>query len=63
LQSDDFGAPMDVLWFRITRKGGDDPETFGHIEAGALLVMLDRGDYLGIVAVPRRPHRRDQKLR
>src|SRR5580700_5696780 len=45
LQSDDFGAPMDVLWFRITRKGNDDPETFGHIEAGALLVMLDRGDY------------------
>src|SRR5580658_6730857 len=36
---------MDVLWFRITRKGNDDPETFGHIEAGALLVMLDRGDY------------------
>jgi 2-polyprenyl-6-methoxyphenol hydroxylase-like FAD-dependent oxidoreductase len=45
LQSDDFGAPMDVLWFRITRKGGDDPETFGHIESGALLVMLDRTDY------------------
>jgi 2-polyprenyl-6-methoxyphenol hydroxylase-like FAD-dependent oxidoreductase len=45
LQSDDFGAPMDVLWFRISRKGGDDPETFGHIEAGTLLVMLDRTDY------------------
>ena len=45
LQSEDFGAPMDVLWFRVTRKGNDDPEMFGHIEAGALLVMLDRGDY------------------
>jgi 2-polyprenyl-6-methoxyphenol hydroxylase-like FAD-dependent oxidoreductase len=45
LQSDDFGAPMDVLWFRVTRRGSDDPQTFGHIESGALLVMLDRGDY------------------
>jgi 2-polyprenyl-6-methoxyphenol hydroxylase-like FAD-dependent oxidoreductase len=45
LQSDDFGAPMDVLWFRVTRRGGDDPQTFGHIEAGSMLVMLDRGDY------------------
>ena len=90
LQSDDFGAPMDVLWFRITHKPSDDAETFGHIESGALLVMLDRGDYwqcayvipkggiekvqaagidgvpqerARIVAVPCRPHRRDQKLR
>ncbi len=36
---------MDVLWFRITRKPGDDGETFGHIESGAMLVMLDRIDY------------------
>jgi 2-polyprenyl-6-methoxyphenol hydroxylase-like FAD-dependent oxidoreductase len=34
-----------VLWFRITRKDGDDTDTFGHIEAGVMLVMLDRGDY------------------
>src|SRR5579871_792725 len=45
LQSDDFGAPMDVLWFRISRRGADDPESFGHIESGALLVMLNRNDY------------------
>jgi 2-polyprenyl-6-methoxyphenol hydroxylase-like FAD-dependent oxidoreductase len=45
LTGDDYGAPMDVLWFRITRKPADDPDTFGHIDAGALLVMLDRGDY------------------
>src|SRR6202042_3015702 len=43
--SDDYGAPMDVLWFRISRKGTDDSETFGHIEAGKMMVMLDRGDY------------------
>jgi 2-polyprenyl-6-methoxyphenol hydroxylase-like FAD-dependent oxidoreductase len=43
--SDDYGAPMDVLWFRMTRKSSDSTETFGHIEAGKLMVMLDRGDY------------------
>jgi 2-polyprenyl-6-methoxyphenol hydroxylase-like FAD-dependent oxidoreductase len=26
LQSDDFGAPMDVLWFRITRRGTTIPK-------------------------------------
>jgi 2-polyprenyl-6-methoxyphenol hydroxylase-like FAD-dependent oxidoreductase len=45
LQSEDYGAPMDVLWFRITRKPTDSSDTFGHIEAGKMMVMLDRGDY------------------
>jgi 2-polyprenyl-6-methoxyphenol hydroxylase-like FAD-dependent oxidoreductase len=45
LKSDDYGAPMDVLWFRLPRRETDDSDTFGHIEAGAMLVMLDRGDY------------------
>jgi 2-polyprenyl-6-methoxyphenol hydroxylase-like FAD-dependent oxidoreductase len=45
LQSGDYGAPMDVLWFRMTRRDSDGADVFGHIEAGALLVMLDRGDY------------------
>jgi 2-polyprenyl-6-methoxyphenol hydroxylase-like FAD-dependent oxidoreductase len=42
---EDIGAPMDVLWFRMSRKENDDPSTFGHIEAGRMLVMLNRGDY------------------
>jgi 2-polyprenyl-6-methoxyphenol hydroxylase-like FAD-dependent oxidoreductase len=45
LKSDDYGAPMDVLWFRLSRKETDSTDTFGHIEAGRLMVMLDRGDY------------------
>jgi 2-polyprenyl-6-methoxyphenol hydroxylase-like FAD-dependent oxidoreductase len=45
LASDDYGAPMDVLWFRLFRKPNDTAETFGHAEAGALMVMRDRGDY------------------
>jgi 2-polyprenyl-6-methoxyphenol hydroxylase-like FAD-dependent oxidoreductase len=44
-ESDDYGAPMDVLWFRMSRKQSDSTDTFGHIEAGKLMVMLDRGDY------------------
>jgi len=45
LQTDDYGSSMDVLWFRITRRDADGADVFGHIEAGVLLVMLDRGDY------------------
>jgi 2-polyprenyl-6-methoxyphenol hydroxylase-like FAD-dependent oxidoreductase len=44
-KSDDYGAPMDVLWFRLSHKDGDSPDTFGHIEAGKMMIMLDRGDY------------------
>ena len=45
LKSDDYGAPMDVLWFRLGRKDSDESETFGHFEAGAMMIMLNRGDY------------------
>jgi 2-polyprenyl-6-methoxyphenol hydroxylase-like FAD-dependent oxidoreductase len=43
--AEDYGAPMDVLWFRISRQAGDQADAFGHVEAGVMLVMLDRGDY------------------
>ena len=45
LKGDDYGAPMDVLWFRLPRKETDETETFGHVEAGAMMIMLNRGDY------------------
>ena len=44
-KSGDYGAPMDVLWFRLPRKDTDESETFGHFEAGAMMIMLNRGDY------------------
>ena len=44
-KSEDYGAPMDVLWFRVSRHPGDSADTFGHVEAGKMMVMLDRGDY------------------
>ncbi|HEY4890739.1 MAG TPA: FAD-dependent oxidoreductase [Reyranella sp.] len=39
------GAPMDVLWFRLTHKPTDKAETMGRFDRGSILVMLDRGDY------------------
>jgi 2-polyprenyl-6-methoxyphenol hydroxylase-like FAD-dependent oxidoreductase len=45
LKSQDYGAPMDVLWFRMSRKGSDSADTFGHVEAGKMMIMLERGDY------------------
>jgi 2-polyprenyl-6-methoxyphenol hydroxylase-like FAD-dependent oxidoreductase len=44
-KSVDYGAPMDVLWFRLPRRETDEAETFGHIEAGAMMIMLNRGDF------------------
>jgi len=42
---DNLGAPMDVLWFRLSRKESDGDETVGRIEAGRMMVMLNRTDY------------------
>jgi 2-polyprenyl-6-methoxyphenol hydroxylase-like FAD-dependent oxidoreductase len=41
----DLGAPMDVLWLRMSRRPDDIAEAFGHMEAGRIFIMLDRGDY------------------
>jgi 2-polyprenyl-6-methoxyphenol hydroxylase-like FAD-dependent oxidoreductase len=39
------GAPIDVLWMRLSKRPGDPTETAGRINFGKMLVMLDRGDY------------------
>ena len=39
------GAPIDVLWFRLSRQPGDTAETMGRFDPGAILVMINRGDY------------------
>ena len=45
LDVEDIGAPIDVLWFRMSRGASDATDMFGHIEAGKMMVMLDRGAY------------------
>jgi 2-polyprenyl-6-methoxyphenol hydroxylase-like FAD-dependent oxidoreductase len=39
------GAPIDVLWMRLSKGNGDPGQTAGRINYGRMLVMLDRGDY------------------
>jgi 2-polyprenyl-6-methoxyphenol hydroxylase-like FAD-dependent oxidoreductase len=41
----EFGAPMDVLWFRLPRIEGDPVAAFLRVSQGHLMVALDRGDY------------------
>ena len=45
LEVEDFGAPMDVLWMRLSKRKDDPPNALGRINGGKLLVTLDRGDY------------------
>jgi len=45
LEVEDFGAPMDVLWMRMSRKPEDGDDTFGRIEPGRFFIMINRGDY------------------
>jgi 2-polyprenyl-6-methoxyphenol hydroxylase-like FAD-dependent oxidoreductase len=41
----ELGAPMDVLWFRLSRRESDVAQTFGQVGRGRFAVMLNRGDY------------------
>jgi 2-polyprenyl-6-methoxyphenol hydroxylase-like FAD-dependent oxidoreductase len=41
----DLGAPIDVLWMRVTREPNDPNQTLGRFRAGKILVTLDRDEY------------------
>jgi len=41
----DLGAPIDVLWFRLSRRPSDPQATMARFGGGQLMVMLNRGDY------------------
>ena len=41
----DLGAPIDALWFRLSRHPQDAAGTMARFDRGSILVMLDRGDY------------------
>jgi 2-polyprenyl-6-methoxyphenol hydroxylase-like FAD-dependent oxidoreductase len=45
LEVEDLGAPMDVLWMRLSKRPEDESAILGRVQAGHLFVMLDRGDY------------------
>ena len=41
----DFGAPMDVLWLRLSKRAGEANESLGRALPGRLIILIDRGDY------------------
>ena len=41
----EFGVPIDVLWFRISRQPDDPENILGHVNYGKAMVMINRGDY------------------
>jgi 2-polyprenyl-6-methoxyphenol hydroxylase-like FAD-dependent oxidoreductase len=45
LAVEEFGAPMDVLWFRLSRRSDDPADPMGRFDAGRIFIMLNRGDY------------------
>jgi 2-polyprenyl-6-methoxyphenol hydroxylase-like FAD-dependent oxidoreductase len=47
----DLGAPIDVMWMRLSRKPSDPGQTFGRIDAGHMLVLIDREEYWQIAFV------------
>ena len=45
LKVKEFGAPMDVLWFRLRRTAKDPAATMGRFDSGRIFIALNRGDY------------------
>jgi 2-polyprenyl-6-methoxyphenol hydroxylase-like FAD-dependent oxidoreductase len=41
----DFGSPIDVLWFSLSKKSGDPEQVLGRLRAGTMIVTIDRGGY------------------
>ncbi len=41
----ELGAPMDVLWLRLTKRADDPHQTFGYIRDGRIMALIDRGVY------------------
>ncbi len=41
----DLGAPMDVMWMRLSRRPTDPPQTLGHFDRGKILFLINREDY------------------
>ena len=41
----DLGSPIDVLWFRLSKKPGDPKDVLGRLSLDKMIVTIDRGDY------------------
>jgi 2-polyprenyl-6-methoxyphenol hydroxylase-like FAD-dependent oxidoreductase len=45
LTVEDLGAPMDVLWFRLSHRPEEVGRTMGRFDRGQIVVLIERGDY------------------
>jgi 2-polyprenyl-6-methoxyphenol hydroxylase-like FAD-dependent oxidoreductase len=45
MQVIEFGVPIDVLWFRISRKPDDPAQVLGNVNYGKALILINRSDY------------------
>jgi 2-polyprenyl-6-methoxyphenol hydroxylase-like FAD-dependent oxidoreductase len=41
----DLGSPIDVLWFRLSKKAGDPEQVLGRLGIDKMIVTIDRTDY------------------
>ena len=41
----DLGSPIDVLWFRLSKRAGDPSEVLGRLSTGTMIVTIDRNEY------------------
>jgi 2-polyprenyl-6-methoxyphenol hydroxylase-like FAD-dependent oxidoreductase len=41
----DLGSPIDVLWFRVSKKPGDPEQVLGRLGADKMIVTIDRTNY------------------
>ncbi len=45
LEVQEFGVPIDVLWFRISRRPGEPDQVLGNVNYGKALILINRGHY------------------
>ncbi|HEV2273090.1 MAG TPA: FAD-dependent monooxygenase, partial [Acidobacteriaceae bacterium] len=44
----EYGVPIDVLWFRLSRRPGDPAQVLGNVNYGKALILIDRSDYFQV---------------
>ena len=47
----DFGVPIDVLWYRVPKSAGDPTPSLGRVRNGKILITIDRGDYFQCASI------------
>jgi 2-polyprenyl-6-methoxyphenol hydroxylase-like FAD-dependent oxidoreductase len=45
MEVEDFGVPIDVLWFRVAKTSPEAESALGRVRNGKMLITIDRGDY------------------